>query len=57
LINPPKVEKFDICFHRRDAEYAEDLFYFLLSAERAENKNQETYGALACYEAQDVLIM
>ncbi len=32
-MNPLKGGKFDICFHRRDAEYAEDLFYFLLSTE------------------------
>jgi hypothetical protein len=49
--------KFDICFHRRDAEYAEELFYFLLSAKRAESKNQEPYGVLTCYYVHDALIM
>jgi hypothetical protein len=34
LFKPPlKGGRFDIHFHRRDAEHAEDLFNFLLSAE------------------------
>ena len=32
-MNPLKWGRFDIHFHRRDAEHAEDLFNFLLSAE------------------------
>jgi hypothetical protein len=32
-MNPLKGGRFDIHFHRRDAENAEDLFNFLLSAE------------------------
>ena len=32
-MNPLKGGRFDIHFHRRDAEHAEDLFNFLLSAE------------------------
>jgi len=45
-MNPLKGGRFDIHFHRRDAE---DLFNFLLSAERAENKNQQPLGASTCY--------
>ena len=33
-MNPLKRGRFDIHFHRRDAEHAEDLFNFLLSAVR-----------------------
>jgi len=33
LMNPLKGGRFDIHFNRRDAEHAEDLFNFLLSAE------------------------
>ena len=32
-IPPLKGNRFDIHFHRRDAEHGEDLFIFLLSAE------------------------
>jgi hypothetical protein len=32
-MNPLKGGRFDIHFHRRDAEHAEDLFNILLSAE------------------------
>ena len=39
----------DNCFHRRDAVHAEDLFYFLLSAERAESKKRQLSGALTYY--------
>jgi hypothetical protein len=54
----PKRGRFDVYFHRRDAEHAEDLFNFLVSAETrltrlsesdggqgAENKNQQPLGA------------
>ena len=51
---PLKGGLFDIHFHRRDAEHAEDLFNFLLSAETrlseidggqgAESKNQPPLG-------------
>jgi hypothetical protein len=40
-MNPLKGGRFDIHFHRRDAEHAEELFNFLLSAERPESKNQQ----------------
>jgi hypothetical protein len=56
-MNPLKGGRFDIHFHRRDAEHAEDLFNFLLSAETrltrlsesdggqgAESKNQQPLG-------------
>jgi hypothetical protein len=49
LMNPLKGGRFDIHFHRRDAEHAEDLFNFLLSAERPESKNQQPLGASTCY--------
>jgi len=49
LMNPIKGGRFDIHFNRRDAEHAEDLFNFLLSAERAESKNQQPLGASTCY--------
>ena len=49
LMNPLKGDRFDIHFHRRDAEHAKDLFNFLLSAEGAENKNQQPLGASICY--------
>jgi hypothetical protein len=39
-----KRGRFDIHFHRRDAENAADLFNFLLSAERAESKIQQPLG-------------
>ena len=54
---PLKGGRFDIHFHRRDAEHVEDLFNFLLSAETrltrlsesdgrqgAESKNQPPLG-------------
>ena len=47
-MNPLKGNRFDIHFHRRDAEHAEDLFNFLLSAERAESKNQPPLRASIC---------
>ena len=53
-MNPLKGGRFDIHFHRRDAEHAEDLFNFLLSAETRlsesdggqgpESKNQQPLG-------------
>ena len=62
LMNPLKGGRFDIHFHRRDAERAEDLFNFLLSAETrltrlsesdggqgAESKNQQPLGVSTCY--------
>jgi hypothetical protein len=49
LMNPLKGGRFDIHYNRRDAEHAEDLFNFLLSAERAESKNQQPLGASTCY--------
>ena len=48
-IPPLKRGLFDIHFNRGDAEPAEDLFNFLLSAERAESKNQPPLGASTCY--------
>jgi len=61
-IPPLKGGRFDIHFHRRDAEHAEDLFNFLLSAETrltrlsesdggqgAESKNQQSLGASTFY--------
>jgi hypothetical protein len=51
-----KGGRFDIHFHRRDAEHAEDLINFLLSAERAESKNQQPFGASTCYCQRDTLI-
>jgi hypothetical protein len=48
-IPPLKGGGFDIYFHRRDAEHAEDLFNFLLSAERPESKNQQPLGASTGY--------
>ncbi len=47
---------FFVIVHRKDAEYAKDLFYFA-SAEGAESKNKEPCGALICHYAQDVLIL
>ena len=45
-MNPLKGgNRFDIHFHRRDAEHAENLSIFLLSAERPESKNQPPLGA------------
>ena len=62
LMNPLKGGRFNIHFNRRDAEHAEDLFNFLLSAETrltplsesdggqgAESKNQQPLGASTCY--------
>ena len=36
----------NIHIHRKDAKDAKNLSYFLLSAERAESKNQHPYLAL-----------
>ena len=54
--HPPKGGRFDIHIHRRDAEHAEDLFNFLLSAETrlseidggqgAESKNKQPLYSL-----------
>jgi hypothetical protein len=41
---PLKGGRSDVHSHRKDAEHAEDLFIFLLSAERAESKNQQSTG-------------
>ena len=49
LMNPLKGGRFDIHFHRRDAEHAEDLFNFLLSVEKPESKNQQPLRASTCY--------
>ena len=46
---PLKGGRFDIHFHRKDAEHTEDLFNFLLSAGRAESKNQQALRASTCY--------
>jgi len=61
-MNPLTGGRFDIHFHRRDAEHAENLFNFLLSAETrltrlseidggqgAESKNQQPLGASTGY--------
>ncbi|MEN8809385.1 MAG: hypothetical protein ABF291_18055 [Desulfobacterales bacterium] len=44
LMNPLKGGRFDIHFHRRDAEHAEDLFNFLLSAETRLTRLSESDG-------------
>ena len=55
-MNPLKGGRFDIHFNRRDAEHAEDLFNFLLSAERAESKNQPPLGTSTGDCQQNTLI-
>jgi hypothetical protein len=55
-MNPLKGDRFDIHFHRRDTEHAEELFNFLLSAERPESKNQQHLGASTGYCQEDTLI-
>jgi len=45
-MNPLKGGRFDIHIHRRDAEHAEYLFNFLLSAERPESKNKQPLYSL-----------
>jgi hypothetical protein len=54
-MNPLKGGRFEIYFHRKDAEHAEGLF-FLLSALSAESKKQQPFGALTCHFEQDTLI-
>ena len=41
---PLKGGRFDIHFHRRDAEHVEDLFNFLLSAETRLTRLSESDG-------------
>jgi hypothetical protein len=40
----PKRGRFDVYFHRRDAEHAEDLFNFLVSAETRLTRLSESDG-------------
>jgi hypothetical protein len=43
-MNPLKEGRFDIHFHRRDPEHAENLFNFLLSAETRLTRLSESDG-------------